>query len=183
MIPWGWNFGFSPSAPIPCVGLALYQAQLPPCRKTGRALYQAQLPPCRKKSAADDALAPEDFRSPWGPAPATRSSVDFDLTQQAEVAQHFSCTQNHAGQRVVRNRNWQPGFFPNPLVQVLDQRAAARQHNPTVADVRAQLRRRPLQRHPNRVHNGRNRLTQRLANLAIVNRNRLGHALNQVASL
>src|SRR6185437_15336285 len=125
MIPWGWNFGFSPSAPIPCVGLAL---------------YQAQLPPCRKKSAADGALAPEDFRSPWGSAPATRSSVDFDLTQQAEVAQHFSCAQNHAGQRVVRNRNWQPGFFPNPLVQVLDQCSAARQHNPAVADVRAQLR-------------------------------------------
>src|SRR5579864_2973413 len=65
--------------------------------------------------------------------------LNRNLSQEFEVAEHFSRAQHHAGQRIVGNRNRQPGFFANSLVQVLQQCAATRKDDAAVADVRAQL--------------------------------------------
>src|SRR5271163_285235 len=45
--------------------------------------------------------------------------VDANLSQQLEVTEHFSGAQHHRGQRIVRNRHRQPGFFANALIEIL----------------------------------------------------------------
>ena len=59
-------------------------------------------------------------------------------------------------ERIVGDRNRQPGFLADALVQILQQRAAAGEHDAAVADVRGELGRRALERHANGVHDGRN---------------------------
>src|SRR5271166_7037455 len=105
------------------------------------------------------------------------------LAQELEVAQHFSRAQHHATQRIVGDRDRQPGFFANALVEVLQECASAGQHDTVVTDVGRQLRRRAFERDADRVHDGRDALGQRLANLAVVDGDGLGYTFDQVAAL
>ena len=65
--------------------------------------------------------------------------LDRNLAQQLEVAEHLARAQHHAAQRIVGDRNRQPGFFANALVEILQQRAAAGQHDAAIADVGAKV--------------------------------------------
>src|ERR1700676_578022 len=48
-------------------------------------------------------------------------SVDADMTKQPEIAQHFSRTQHHRSQRVIRNRNRQTCLFAYTFIQIFQQ--------------------------------------------------------------
>src|SRR5579875_1848567 len=86
------------------------------------------------------------------------ASLNCDTAQEFEVGQHLACSQDDRGERVLGNRNRQSGLLANAPVQIFDQRSAAGEHDTAVADVGAELRRSALQRHANRVQNGRDAL-------------------------
>src|SRR5207253_4944041 len=90
----------------------------------------------------------ESFRHarPLGTATSAQSSktencflVDANLTQQFEVAEHLSRAEHHRSQRIIGNRYRQAGLLANALVEILQQRAAARQDDTAVADVGGKL--------------------------------------------
>src|SRR5271157_767682 len=114
-----------------------------------------------------------------GPLPL----VYRNLAQQPEIAQHAAGAQHHGCQRIVGDGNRQPGFFADALVQVLQQGAAAGQHDAAIADIGAQLGRSALQRHADGIHNHGDGLRERLADFAIVHRDGARHALDQVTPL
>ena len=58
-----------------------------------------------------------------------------------------------------------PGLLAKQRVEVLEQRAAAGEHDAPVDDVGGQLGRRPLERHLHRLDDAVHRLGQRLAHL------------------
>src|SRR5208282_2439879 len=76
----------------------------------------------------------------------------------------------------------QAGFLADALVQIFDQRAAAGQHDASVADVSGEFGRRAFERYADGIHDGRDAFTQRFANFAVVYGNGLGHAFDQVAA-
>src|ERR1017187_271261 len=112
---------------------------------------------------------------------ATRS-VDRNAAQQREIAEHFSSAQHNRGERVVGDRNGQAGFLADALVEILDERAAAGEHDATVADVGGKLRWGALERDADGVDDGRDIFGERFADFAVVNRDRARHALDQVAA-
>src|ERR1700739_2856036 len=85
-------------------------------------------------------------------------SVDLDLAQQPEIAQHLARTKYDTGQWIIRNGDGQARFFAYPLIEVFDQGAAPRQNDSAIADIRAQLRRRAFERNPHRSRDCRYRL-------------------------
>src|SRR5689334_21240603 len=66
---------------------------------------------------------------------STLHLVYRNLPQQSEIAEHAPGSQHHRSQRIVGDRNRQPGLLADPLVQVFQQRSAAGQHDSPVADV------------------------------------------------
>src|ERR1700753_331769 len=52
----------------------------------------------------------------------------------------------NTGERIVRHHDRKAGLFHEKLVHVPEQRAAARQHDPALGNVRAELGRRLLER-------------------------------------
>ena len=69
-----------------------------------------------------------------------------------KVGQHLAGAQDDAGQRIFGDGDGQPGLLANPLIQILQHRAAARQYDAAIADIGAQFRRRPFQRDADRIH-------------------------------
>src|SRR5207249_3961057 len=69
------------------------------------------------------------------------------------------------------------------LQQVAQQRAAAREHDATLGDVRAQFRRSLLERLLHRAYDVLQRLLQRLQNLVAIEREAARHAFGEVAAL
>src|ERR1700730_8321666 len=65
------------------------------------------------------------------------------LIHQLENAPATAC---HAGQGVIRHHHRETRLLGEQLVDVAQQRAAAREHDATLGDVRAQLRRSLLER-------------------------------------
>src|SRR5215469_689462 len=95
-------------------------------------------------------------------------SVDRNGAQKLEVAQHFPRAEYHGRQWIVRDGNWQARFFPNALIEILDERATPGQNNAAVADIRGEFGRRALEGHPNGVDDRGDVLRERLANFAVV---------------
>src|SRR5579871_3434391 len=108
---------------------------------------------------------------------------DRYFSQQLEVAEHLAGAQYNAAQRVVGDGHRQAGFFADALVEIFQQRAASGEDDASVADIGGELRRRPLKRDADRIHDGRNALAERLANFSVIDRDRFRHALDQVAAL
>src|SRR5476649_2087011 len=75
------------------------------------------------------------------------SLVYRNFAQQPEIAEHAAGAQHHRGQRIVGDRNRQPGLFANALVQILEHGAAAGEHDSAVADIRAEFGRSAFQGH------------------------------------
>src|SRR5260370_41327526 len=69
---------------------------------------------------------------------------DRNFSQQLEIAEHLPGAQHHAAQRIVRDRDRQSGLLADPLVEILNQRSSAGQHDASVADVGRNLTRRAL---------------------------------------
>src|SRR5271168_1103245 len=87
-----------------------------------------------------------------------RLLVDANLPQQFEVAQHLSRAQHHRRQRIVGDGDRQSSFLAYTLIQIFQQRAAARQHDSAIAYVGGKIGRCPLQRDTNGIQDGRNAL-------------------------
>src|SRR5918997_830721 len=109
-----------------------------------------------KAHHAEHAEGREPARGTWLP-PAhdalrrgERAAVEVDLLQRAPAPDR------HAHQGVVGDVDRDAGLPPEALVEVPEQRAAAREHHPTVHDVRSELRRGTIERVPDggydRVH-------------------------------
>src|SRR5437764_4616616 len=115
---------------------------------------------------------------------ATRPSqlLDRDFAQEFEVAEHFAGAEHNAGQGIIGDGDRQAGFFADALIQILEQGAAAGEHDAAVADVGGKFGRSALQGDANGVHDGAHAFAQGLANLAIVHGNGFGHALDEVAA-
>src|SRR3984957_3279796 len=89
---------------------------------------------CPGRHAGQKATTNEELETRhWKPETAS-PLFDRNFTQQFEVAEHFARAQNYAAQRIIGNRNRQPGFFPNTFVEILQQRSTAGQHDAAVAD-------------------------------------------------
>src|ERR1700732_995700 len=102
------------------------------------------------------------------------------LVHQLENAPATAC---HTGQGVVGHHDREPRLLGEQLVDVAQQRAAAREHDATLGDVRAQLRRSLLERLLHGTHDALQRLLQCLENLVAVQRKAARHALGEVAAL
>src|SRR4051794_7841818 len=63
---------------------------------------------------------------------SSKGLVDRDLAQQVEVGQHAPRSEHHRRKRIFRHRQREPGLLAKPLVQVLEHRSAARQHDAAV---------------------------------------------------
>src|SRR5260221_11700762 len=117
------------------------------------------------------------------PLANSRQLINANLPQQAKIAQHLARAEHDRCQRIIRDGYRQPCFLADPLVQVLEQRAAARQHDAAIADVRGKLRWSALERRAHRIHDRRHALVQGLADFAVIDGNRARHTLDQVAPL
>src|ERR1700726_3346247 len=103
-----------------------------------------------------------------------------ELVHQLENA---PATAGHAGQGVIRHHDRETFFLGEQLVDVAQQRAAAGEHDATLGDVRAQLRRSLLERLLHGTHDALQRLLQRLEDLVAVQRKAARHAFGEVAAL
>src|ERR1700684_4034711 len=97
-------------------------------------------------------------------APGRLSLVYRNLPQQPEIAQHAAGSKHHRSQRIVGYGNRQAGLLADAFIEILDERAAACEHNAAIADIGAQLGRRTLQRHADGIDDGGDALRKRVAN-------------------
>src|SRR5262245_61211763 len=97
-------------------------------------------------------------------AEAEQSRMLFGQLEDATAAA------GDAGEGILGDDHRQSGFFHEELVDVLQQCAAARQHDPALGDVRAQLRRRLLERLLHGLHDALERLLHGLEDLVRVQR-------------
>src|SRR5215467_9374375 len=81
-------------------------------------------------------------------------SVDANLTQQFEIAEHLAGTEHDRSQRIVGDRNGQTGLLADALVQILEQRAAPGKDDAAVADVGGKFGRGALESDPHGVDDG-----------------------------
>src|SRR3954452_23530539 len=111
-------------------------------------------PPAERSSSGSGSIA-----LPW--RSFSTVSLYGNAPQQLEIRQHLTRAQHYRSQRIVGNRNRQPGFFTNAPVQILNERSSPGQYNSAIANVGAQLRRRSLERHTDGVQNRRDTVRQR----------------------
>ncbi len=88
-----------------------------------------------------------------------------------------------AGQGIVGDGDGKARLVAENLVQPLEQGAAAGQDDALVDDVGGELRRGILKRDPDALDDRPDRLAERLGDLALVDRDLLGNAVDEVAAL
>ena len=93
--------------------------------------------------------------------------VDRNLPQQVEVRQHLAGAEHDRRQRILGHRERQAGLLAQPLVEILQHRAAAGQHDAAIDDVGRQLGRRALERDAHGVDDDVDGFGQRLADLLV----------------
>src|ERR1700730_12436619 len=108
--------------------------------------------------------------------------TEVSRAQLVHQLENAPATAGHAGQRVIRHHDREPGLLGEQLVDVAQQRATAGEHDATLGDVRAQLRRSLLERLLHGTHDALQRLLQCLENLVAVQRKAARHALGEVAA-
>src|ERR1700675_2601346 len=88
-----------------------------------------------------------------------------------------------AGQRIVRHHHRQPGLFHEQFIHVPQQRAAAREHDPTLGHVGSEFRRSLFEGLLDGAHDALQRFLQSLENFVRVQGEAAGHSLGEVAAL
>ena len=109
-------------------------------------------------SKSEDFLGPTDY------------SIDRDLPKQIEVREHLAGAEHDGRQRILGDLHRQTGLVAQTLVEVLQQRAAAAQHDAAIADVGGELWRNALERVAHGLHHLPHRLGERFADLVVVER-------------
>src|SRR4029079_7401737 len=116
-------------------------------------------------------------------ARTTGELVNRDLPQQVEIREQLARAEHDRRERIFGHGQRQACLLTQALVQVLEQRAAARQDDPAVHDVGERLGRRALQRHAHGIHDHAHGLGQRFADFLVRDGDGLRHALDQVPAL
>ncbi len=96
---------------------------------------------------------------------------------------HAAAAAGDAGHRVVGDDDGQARLLHQQLVDVAEQRAAARQHDAAFGDVGAEFRRSLLQSFLDRPDNALQGLLQRFEDLVAVERKAARHAFGEIAAL
>src|SRR3984957_9780443 len=97
--------------------------------------------------------------------------------------EYATAAARNAGERIIGHHHRQPGLFHQQLVDVAQQRAAAREHDATLGHIGTQFRRSLFQRLLDRAHDALQRLLQCFQDLVAVEREAARHALRQIAAL
>src|SRR5689334_5682067 len=100
-------------------------------------------------------------------------------TVLVEKLEHSTAAARNARERIVRDDHGQARFFREELVDVRQQRAAAREHDAALCDVRTELRRRLLERELHRTDDALQRFLQRFQDLVAVQRETAWHAFRE----
>src|SRR5467141_3475190 len=114
---------------------------------------------------------------------APRSSGAADLAEDVQLLQRLAGADHDGREGILREEDREPGFLTEERIQVLEQRAAAREHDAAVCDVARQLGRGALQRHLHRLDDGVDRLGERVADLVRAHRERARHAGDEISPL
>src|SRR5690606_17437026 len=88
-----------------------------------------------------------------------------------------------AGQRVFGDTHRQSGFLFEVVVEPLDQGAATGQHDALVDDVGGEFGRSVLEGDTDTLHDRADRFAQRFGDIGLVDRDFLGHTVDEVAPL
>src|ERR1017187_2162002 len=111
-----------------------------------------------------------------------RSLIDRDLAQEFEIAQHPADTKHDGCERIVGNRDRQAGFLADALIEILDQRPAASEHDSPIADIGAEFGRRPFESDPDAIDDRGDAFGKGLANFRVPHGDRLRYTFDQVAA-
>src|SRR5918997_4047070 len=98
-------------------------------------------------------------------APPARSGILVGAVDRLELLEAAAGADRHAGERRLGEVSRHLGLVAQALVEPLQQRAAAGEHDAAVHDVRRQLGRSAVERLLDRVDDLRQRLLERLADL------------------
>src|SRR5207342_2176540 len=97
--------------------------------------------------------------------------------------QRTASAERYAGKRIVGDRHGKTGFVAQHLIEALKQSAPASEDNPLVANIGGKLRRGILERNADALDDGADGLGEGFGDLALVDRNLFGHAVDKVATL
>src|SRR5882672_9981847 len=106
-----------------------------------------------------------------------------DLAEDVQLLQRLAGADHHRREGILGEEHREARLLAEEGIQVLEQRAAAREHDPAVRDVARQLGRGALQRHLHRFDDGVDRLRERVADLVRAHRERARHAGDEIAPL
>src|ERR687895_1570340 len=115
-------------------------------------------------------------------APPARSGILVGAVDRLELLEAAARAHRHAGERRLGQVGGHLRLVAQALVEPLQQRAAAREHDAAVHDVAGQLRRRAVERLLDRVDNRLERLLERHPDLFAREHDRLGEAGDEVAA-
>src|SRR5215207_4522183 len=117
-----------------------------------------------------------------GLPPSARSGILVAAVDRLELLEAAAGADRDTGQRRLGQVRRHLGLVAQAVVQPLEERAAAGEHDPTVHDVRGKLRRGAVERLLDRVDDRLERLLERHADLFAREHDRLGKAGDEVAA-
>src|SRR5256714_4400579 len=106
--------------------------------------------------------------------------VPADALEEVEVGEHLARAQNDRGERVVGDGDRKPRLDGESLVEVFEERAAARQDDAALDDVRRKLRRRAFECDAHGVDDCGDGVGQRLSDFLVGDGYGLGYAFDEV---
>ncbi len=106
------------------------------------------------------------------------------MRRRRKSLEHLSGAQHDAGQRVIGDRDGEPGLLADALIEILDESAAAGEDNAAVADVGAEFGRGALERYADGVDEWWRCIRHSASRISpVVDGDGLGHAFDEVAAL
>src|SRR5690606_31123685 len=115
--------------------------------------------------------------------PAPSPSTEGHFLQELDVIERLAAAEDDRADRVVAHHDGQPRLLAEEDVEVLQERATAREHDALVADVGRELGRRALEGDEDRLDDRVDRLLERLADLVARDDDRLRDARDEIAAL
>src|SRR5262245_7796692 len=125
-------------------------------------------------------IAPEGPGSKLSPGPSRRSR---DPLQELDLVEGAAEAEDHARGRIRGDLHRELRLLAEEPVEPAQERAAARENDAGVDDIRGQLRGRPLQARADRLDDGRDALAKSLADLFLVEHDRFRNAVREVPPL
>src|SRR5690348_7412426 len=130
----------------PCESRFIWTASRSTCRST--------MPPRRKSDLCREGMPTMEssstaqscaFQNIRRSSKSEITSIDANLAQQPEIAQHLACAEDYRSQGVIGDRNRQASLLTDAFIEILQERAAAGEDDAAVAYVRGELGRSTFQ--------------------------------------